>query len=529
MVKILLLTFLILILFIPIIYFNSPNYFVATTISIARQIEASGHIPQKPVANAGSFWDTHYEQFIHYPGSAILYAIVSIIGGMCACLLTRLPILIIYIYLVMALIFKLFLNDNKKYIPLSAFIAFIFTLHYIALYPHTWMISYHSLGYFSHLTVIYILMKIALRDILPKRDEYVVLMLTYLIGVINYYASSVFSIAFVLGFSISSILFYKINRINKIISIPLLFLLLFILFDYIFYVTIAHPKVFTHTIHYIISSLINILTSAKTSEKLFQFGAVYQQTRSVAEWALIIFQHLYIIIVPLLVYLWLLYNSMKNKNVSYIKLIIILSASLLAALSESVSYAYILGGLNFRYFSLYVSVVITSLLLYLNKYKLKVLTLLAISLIILADYGVVFKEKMIGTWSIKPALSNLSEYTTLSSLLTNNIVIYTNFQISGELRFAHVCSLREDRSIINNPFVSRIYELYNISITNNVTRFISLFYQTIVIFSLYDFITPVWGDVWGYVIPPLGFHFMDYVLVKLNICYYSNNFIVVYV
>ena len=521
----------IIMLYLLLLHFNSTNYFITSILNLAYDVIKHGHIPTKS-DRILTFWEWHENQFIHYPGSYLTYAIINLIAGIDICVARFIPILFLYMFIAIYLLVSIFIESTT----LRAIFTFIFAFAWLVAFPHTWMISYHALGYFSHILTVYLLTKILITK--QKSIAYIidaiVIVLIYIIALFNYYATSSFSIFFVFFLLVSYALVYRSIRSMTLITyfiIFFIFLILFILFDYTYRIFIFKSDFLGQSLSYIITSVINYITQSVGSRKLFLFGLPADRT-----FVEIIILQLRVLLIVLFIVLTIAIVFWRNIQWSIrAPLVVLLLASVGTGVFESIPYAYVLGGVNLRYFQLYSSIIFILIMFKLVtvrqlgvRSRVILLFFVIFSLIIITGNGVIsYMDKINHNWSIKPSLSNLAEYSEIYTILGNNMRIKASFQVSGELRFVEVCLHNLNKKIINSPFLEDTYFIYS-NIQNKTYFNIKEKYKRwFLVFSLLDFEKPVWGDVWGYATPPFGASFLHVIKTYFNIYYNSEMFLIV--
>ncbi len=115
----------------------------------------------------------------------------------------------------------------------------------------------------------------------------------------------------------------------------------------------------------------------------------------------------------------------------------------------------------------------------------------------------VFKETINGYGPHKKELVRYPEYVTLTNYASPKTSIDANFQVSGELEIASYRTNTIQRMLIF-PFAERIYGIYEALNQSNFESFDRLLHTpSIFILTRTDFNKPIWGDVFGYVTPPI--------------------------
>jgi hypothetical protein len=147
-------------------YGGTPNnYFVASPLSISNRIVVNGHIPERLYTGSG-FWHDHANSFTNYPGSAIIISTLSIVGAIDYYAFAYLPICSIFWVLVLMCFVRLF-SGRDSYVYLL--VSLLLTVYTVSLRPEVWTLSYHSLGFFSHMLIVYLITKYSLTNGCDRR------------------------------------------------------------------------------------------------------------------------------------------------------------------------------------------------------------------------------------------------------------------------------------------------------------------------------------------------------------------------
>jgi hypothetical protein len=105
---------------------------------------------------------------------------------------------------------------------------------------------------------------------------------------------------------------------------------------------------------YIITSVINYITQSVGSRKLFLFGLPADRT-----FVEIIILQLRVLLIVLFIVLTIAIVFWRNIQWSIrAPLVVLLLATVGTGVFESIPYAYVLGGVNLRYFQLYSSIIL---------------------------------------------------------------------------------------------------------------------------------------------------------------------------
>ena len=483
------------------------SYFAASPLAIARSIVVNGKIPQR-IYDVSGFWNDHANTFINYPGSALLISALSIVMDVDYYAFARLPLVAIPWVLVLFCVTKLFVKENKC---LCVLVTFALTVLTLSIYPHSWTINYHSLSYLSHLFTLFLSTKLILEgDRSRSRRISMMLLLFYTISLLNYYATSMFSIVLLLGLVSWATILRGVNYVGFTTRLPLLFFVAYITYDVMFWNVISYWKLdVAGLFETITASVSRFLSGLPASEKLFRYGYPFELTL-LDKWLKYIYLSFigpYAILTLALIYLAPILPGEKKK------LAILVLSSLSVAAFESIPYAIVTGGINVRYLSFFVPIMtmsITGMLLShqrLTNIKKVIFCVLLIYLMIVAVSSIklnYINNAVSGLGVNKKELVQWPEYTTLASYAPPQTLIYSNFQISGELRLSSI-KVGTDRYVLCSPFEEAIYDFFEAIEKRSLEKLRkSLGERSIIVLAYSDFSKPMYGDVWGYAVRPLG-------------------------
>jgi len=513
-----------IILFISIYYLliYNANYFISSPIIIAEKIIENAKLPHK-IFEVEDFWKTHANFFTNYPNSALLIATLSMVADLPLYLILHLSIIYIVWVLLLIVILKFFVKKEKLYM----LFMFLLSIYTISQYPHTWNINYHSLGYISHLLILYIITKQYLLDRRNNNVNNTIIILTvYFLSLFSYYTTTFFSIWFIFSIIIWSIVFLK--KIEKLfLYIFLIFLVMYLISDSAFVLTLGQTPHPTTLLENIWHSFLRLLRGLPPSEQLYPFGIPYEG--GTLDYILRIIRYsfagFFIVVILLLIF----YKSNTYRS----KLVSLIFAVLSVSFIESFPYAIVKGGeFATRYLLFYAQIIVLGVFslviqnLYIKNRVIFYVLLLYISVSIFAFFYQSYVSHNIAGPIVRSKVA-LPEYELLVMLVHNNIVIYSDYQISGELWLATI-KLGIENYVTISPFHSKIYSIYKSITTHNLTTLYSLLKQnSIIVFSHFNFISPLYGDVWGFTTPPLGLHNEVWVKEVSSVVFDSGRIFVV--
>jgi len=504
------------------VFIYNANYFVTSPFIIAKKIIENAELPYK-IFETENFWKSHANAFTNYPNSALLFALLSIVAGLPLHLILHLSIMYIVWIILLAVLLKLFIKNEQIYI----LFLFILSIYTISQYPRTWNINYHSLGYISHLFILYIIIKKTLLDKSNNDINYtIILLIVYFLSLFSYYATTFFSIWFIFSIIIWSIVFSRSFK-KSFLYIFFIFIVLYIISDSALVSTLGqapHPITLLENIWH---SFLRLLQGLPPSERLSQFGNPHEE--ETLDYILRIIRYSFAGFFVIVILLLMFYKSDTYRS----RLIVLIFAALSVSLLESFPYAIVKGGeFATRYLLLYAQTIILSIFsfisqdLYIRNKVIFYIFLIYISVSIFAFFYPSYVSHNIAGPTVRSKVG-LPEYELLVTLLHSNRVIYSDYQISGELWLAAI-KLGVENYVTVSPFLERAYSIYKSITTHNLTILhLSLGQNSLIVFSHFNFVSPIYGDIWGFATPPLGLHNEVWVKEVSSVVFDSGRIFVV--
>lgn len=517
-------------------YVKVIEYFVASPLALSENVGTNGHIPTHIDYSVDSFWNNHLKDFLNYPGPAIIINFFSNITGVSSYDLIYLPITAV-LYIVMLLCFFKMFPMNFSYINSSLFS--LASIYIISMWPHTWNLTYHSIGYLSHLLFLYLLIKSFL---INSRTKYItLLLLMHTTSLLSYYSTSIFNIIFTIALASWALILLRNKKIaGSMLRFSALLFIMYVAYDYMIYNVIRYWRLeFASLLETLVSSVQRFLMGIPYSERLYAYGYPYERTL-IDVWLSrinLIFMTLFPITVLLITFF---VKETKIQKLNRLKICSLVFASLTLAAFESVPYSIFTGGLSFRYLSLFTPIITISLASFnfsnahiSGKRRKKLLIYSLIFFILIAAIAGI-RLNMIrgiieGMGAIKKELVSLPEYVALASYAEAQNPFFSNFQVSAELRLASI-KIKVYQITGFEPFGNKIYQLYD-SIVHNDLRKISESLKTplILILTYSDLLKPIYGSMWGNAVPPLEKQCMKILSSELSLVFNSGRIMAFYI
>jgi len=517
--------FIIYIVLFILIYYTlicNANYFVASPIIIAKEIIKDATLPRK-IFETENFWKSHANFFTNYPNSALLIAILSMVADLPLHLILQLSILYIIWIILLIVILKLFAKRES----IRILFVFLLSVYTISQYPRTWNINYHSLGYISHLLILYIVTKQFLSNKRSNDINYIiVILIVYFLSLFSYYATTFFSIWLIFSIIVWSIVLSK--KFEKVhLYIFLIFLIIYLISDSALVLTLGQAPSPTTILESIWRSFLRLLQGLPPSEQLYQLGNPYEEGTLDYIFRIIRYSFAGFFIVVILLLMFYKFNSYR------LRLIILIFAVTSVSLLESFPYAIVKGGeFATRYLMLYAQIIVLSVFSFVvqNLYIKNRVIFYALLVYVSVSVFAFFYQGYISLNFAGPTVRSrvaLPEYELLVMLVHSNRVVYSDHQISGELWLAAI-KLGVENYVTVSPFLGRIYSIYKSITTYNLTILhSSLRPDSVLVFSHFNFISPVYGDVWGFATPPFGLHNEVWVKEVFSVVFDSGRLFVV--
>lgn len=491
------------------LYTKAIEYYVVTPYTFSHYIITEGHLPQK-FSNLDNLWNNHVKNFVYYPGTAIIISFISIISNIDAYLIVYTPINAIIFNIVLFLFLRniYFFDKKPKFVHL---IFLLLPIYIIARYPFTWNLTYHSLGFVPHLLILYYIVKsFYLHE--KKRSVSLIIILLFLLSLFSYYTTTMYTIVFIFAIIIWSILIRDSNLVNIVKQLKYLLIILsisYLSYDIIVWSTLNSWKLdFNMLIHYLLTFVQRYISGLPPSEELYPLGTPFK--RDFLDILLSRIISSFSFFSPLLILFLIYFNNIQFQKDEKSKHIVLILSSVTVAIFEMLSYVIAGMGLNFRYLYIFTPLItlgILSLICERGRSYKRVLCLLllfhfaiaTVATIKLYTYNNVIEG--LGTW--KKSLVRLPDYGFFVKYSCCNATLYSNFQVSSELRMLAV-KMNKANEIVITPFLSYTFVLYNISNYGTENIDLNLPNRSIIIITIVDLTKPVYGSAWGYATPPFG-------------------------
>lgn len=481
------------------------NYFVASPLSLSKHIISHGNIPESLYSDYIS-WNGHANSFTKYPGSAIIISILSLVAGIDYYIFASLPISSIFWVIALLCFIKLLIGKN---IYMFFSLSLLLTIYTISSRPDIWTLSYHSLGFISHLFILFIVTKLLITNDYNRGKYVFVILLLFTTSLLNYYSASLFSTMFLFALTIWALIFKEKENSRLTMGLPVLLFVMYIAFDTMLWDVLKYGKLdFGGIFEIITSSMYRFIMGFPPSEEFYKYGYSYMVNPFDQ-----LFSRFFRGFSPL-VLLVLTYFDNEAHSISREKKMILILASLSVAIWESFPYAIFTDTFSARYLSLFTPIIIVSLAgLALSQYyksnvvKKRIICYILLSFFILATISSVKNDLILSNvegfgWN-KKELVRYEEYITLINYASKKIPIYSNFQVSGELRLASI-SVGTDQLMLSIPFGKEMYGFYEALEERDIGKLSELVkIPLVMVLTRSDFTKYIYGDVYGYAVPPL--------------------------
>jgi len=105
---------------------------------------------------------------------------------------------------------------------------------------------------------------------------------------------------------------------------------------------------------------------------------------------------------------------------------------------------------------------------------------------------------------MEKSLVQLPEYEFFAEYSCCNTMLYSNFQVSAELKMLLIRDNKAE-AVTSDPFLSYTFILYNIAKNDgNESIDLTLPDRSVLIITSLDLSKPVYGSAWGYATPPFS-------------------------
>jgi len=493
------------------LYAKVIEYFVVSPYTLSNYILVEGHIPFK-LFDSNDYWSSHANTFVNYPATAIIISFLSMILGIDAYLIVYLPINAVILSVILLLFLHMYCPHKSCKVTYTIFS--LFPIYIVARQPFTWNLTYHSLGFVSHLIAFYLVVKkLYFRE---KMEDNLALLLVFSLSLLSYYTASSYTIVSILAIMLWLMLIGirgYINAIKQLKQILIMMLFSYIFYDFAVWNVINNWRFdFSTLIDYLLTFIHRFMSGLPPSEELYPFGLPFE--RSLFDILLSRIATIFSLSSPIAVLVLALLNDVRSNENEKLKEVVIILSSLTVALSEVIFYVIAGYGLNLRYLHVFTPIVTLSIL---NKvcqsvssYR-KVICLAIAALFTVATVGVAKLHlynsviEGLGTW--KKDLVQLPEYEFFAEYSCCGMTLYSNFQVSAEVRMMLIRTNKVEE-VTSKPFLDLAFKLYDIARRNNIADLISLD-RSVIILTRLDLTKPVYGSAWGHATPPFSEQIVD--------------------
>jgi len=497
----------VIILTLLVLYVKAIEYFVVSPYALSSFILANGRIPQK-LFDSNKGWNAHANNFVNYPAAAIIISFLSMISGLDAYLIIYLPILIIVFIIMLFSFVRILPLQNRE---ISYLIFLLLSIYIVARFPNVWNLTYHSLGYVSHLMIMYlVLKKLYFRG---KKEDDLVMSIMFLLSLFSYYSTTTFTIVLIFALIMWSIAIKKKQMIDTMKHMLIIFVVSYAFYDFFAWRVLGEWRLdFGVLIEYLLAFLYRFIMGQPASEELYPFGAPYE--KSLLDILLSRATFLFSALSPIVI---LLVEHLGNTRIDEdekLKDIVIILSSLTVAVYELIPYVIVKMGLNWRYLSIFTPIVTlfiaSKMLPRLCKatYYKKILCLMIMVLFVVALVGAIkigtYNSVVEGLGSVKGSLVKLPEYEFFAKYACCNVAFYSNFQVSAELRAIFI-KVGKAEDVSSEALLNYTYTFYNI-IKKNDSKDLDLVLpsRSVIVITTQDLYKPVYGAAWGYATPPFS-------------------------
>jgi hypothetical protein len=489
------------------------DMFIASTYALAQKIVTSGFYQLEPYqsgAQVGNWdWQGHVNGLSYYPNAAIIYAILGLVTGVPIHVLVFMPLGILLMLLVFFAFAREILHSKLFIITYILTIVFYFCIAYT--------LSYHTLGFLFHTLTLLVLFKKLDGKLTGSRSS---LLLFLLVGstIFTYYTASAWNLVFLVTIMVVPF-FLRIRNVNirsigqkseGVLGLTLFASVLYLIIDREFYRYISD-----YTITQTLTDFVTYIGSRLSGSPYPGSKEIYSvlsydplgRTLSYFPTGMILFSISYVFI-SLLV-------TMKSKHKTLPYPFLFFFGIVVVGLWENISYFPLTQTLGNRYFQLYALLIgFYAISTFLGKKKQNmskkllyvatvILTILILSSAFYNSYYKVFR----GSTAIRSEVPTFCENSSnwLASHIVNDNIV-SEHQISGFL-FMDIVRANKSDSVRVFPFNEDIYVWY-VAVTQRDEQTLSyLFtkrtYDKFVFLEIF-IQKPMFGDRWGYAVPPLN-------------------------
>jgi len=492
------------------------DVFVASVYALAQKILGTGFYSLEPFHDRNSVgnwdWQGHANGISYYPAISIIYAVLSLVSGVPLNILIFIPFGITFLLLALLALASRVLHNK--------FFIFAYLLIQVFYLRIVYNLSYHTVGFFFHALLLVILFRTLYEK--PEVSYSSLISFILIVGAsLTYYTASAWNLVFLAATMVSFILFKfrKINiknanqKINSTLSLTLFTAVLYFLIDRQFFKYVAERSIMEALVNFVnyMGYRLRGLPYPMSKER---YGILpYDPLGRVLSYfplAMILFSIAYTFIALL--------TSIKSKNKTLTSPLAMFTALVVCGIFENLAYFSYTQNIGNRYFQMFglligffaIEKIISKkqqktgkkLLLYVSA---AVLTILILSSAFYNVYYGVFRGNVAIRSEVPTLCVNASNWLA-SRVGHDNIV--SEHQVSGFL-FMDVIKANKSDSVRVFPLNEDIYAVYEAITQCDEKTLSKLFairtYSLFVYLKIFDQ-KPMFGDVWGYAVPPLNEH-----------------------
>ena len=530
---------LVIVYVIFIIFYPLFPGFVSSPILLAQLIEQNGKIikPEYNLTRGNwNYWFGHTEFIYHYPGTSLLITILSYITNLNICKITLNYPVFLFIYFIYSYLISITIIRKLREIDyiIITILALIISINLILYYgPH-----YTSIGFGIHLIIVYLLLNLTKNETYVRKlmKKYLFLFAAFFsLLFISYYTAFSLSITFYISFLILFIIFNRyLNIFNNVMInlrplfiIGFIFLALFLSYSYASSYALQEANKLNKSELYRLlkDTILLYLTGKPPSTVLYKYGPLYKPNiYEIILYRITFPVYRYIFILLLLI----IAIKLKNKKIKFLTYLVILTIFIVQLVDIAVYIVNAKGIPGLRYLSFFAPVLVFSMFIKIlneekTKYtKLKVYLVIFLVLVLIATlHQEIYVSRMLGYSPASKEYSRLWEYRYITKF-SNNFETISNYQLSMELRTQAVCS-GKDKQIKTEPFHVKVYEFYDSIINKNMSKLKDLIDNKYLILSKSDLHLGIWGDAWGFTVPPIDDTGMNWIYSNSNKIFSSDK------
>jgi len=486
------------------------DMFVASVYVLAQKTINTGFYQVEPYrvgSPVGNWdWQGHANGHSYYPNTAIIYAILGLVMGTPLNVLIFIPLGIL-VMVTGSLAFAKNILHTKLFVFAYVLIQVFYLRNFYAL-------SYHILGLFFHTLILMMLFKKLYGRTQDSRSSLIIFILIY--GtILTYYHVSAWSLVITITM-VTVIILFKLRNVNGV-NQKLSFVLVLTLFVACLYFTMEtkfYTMISRHPITEVVIDFLTYIRSRLTgsyypSLRNEYYALTYDPLGRILSYfplGMILFSMLYTII--------LLLANIKSKSKALTIPILIFVGIIVVGLFENFSYFMELESFGNRYLQLYAMLIgfyainnFLSKRSHASKKLWHIAAVILITLIVSSPFYNAYYRAFRGDAALRSGVPALCENS--SNWLANHIVhsnVVSEHQVSAFL-FMDIVKANKSDSVRVFPLNEDIYLLYEAVVQYDQQILSGLFsnrtYHTFVFLKMFSQ-KPMFGDVWGYAIPPLN-------------------------